>query len=125
MGRAPCCDKAKVKRGPWSPEEDIALKSYVERHGTGGNWIALPHKAGAFPMFLIHFMTFISILSGFNIPRANEMKGLPLFPLEFTETHFSFSLFCSFDTVLRKPISYFQFFAPEELDRSIFSPFKN
>ncbi|KAJ8644923.1 hypothetical protein MRB53_006671 [Persea americana] len=46
MGRAPCCDKAKVKRGPWSPEEDIALKSYVERHGTGGNWIALPHKAG-------------------------------------------------------------------------------
>ncbi|KAJ8643272.1 hypothetical protein MRB53_005020 [Persea americana] len=46
MGRAPCCDKANVKRGPWSPEEDMALKKYVERHGTVENWIALPHKAG-------------------------------------------------------------------------------
>ncbi|KAH7523784.1 hypothetical protein FEM48_Zijuj06G0048800 [Ziziphus jujuba var. spinosa] len=46
MGRAPCCDKANVKRGPWSPEEDATLKSYVESHGTGGNWIALPRKAG-------------------------------------------------------------------------------
>ncbi|KAH9300373.1 hypothetical protein KI387_011956 [Taxus chinensis] len=46
MGRAPCCDKANVKRGPWSPEEDAILKHFVEKHGTGGNWIALPHKAG-------------------------------------------------------------------------------
>ncbi|CAJ1972761.1 unnamed protein product [Sphenostylis stenocarpa] len=46
MGRAPCCDKANVKRGPWSPEEDATLKDYVESHGTGGNWIALPKKAG-------------------------------------------------------------------------------
>ncbi|KAK6944879.1 SANT/Myb domain [Dillenia turbinata] len=46
MGRAPCCDKANVKRGPWSPEEDHTLKTYVETHGTGGNWIALPRKAG-------------------------------------------------------------------------------
>ncbi|XP_062217967.1 transcription factor MYB87-like [Phragmites australis] len=46
MGRAPCCDKASVKRGPWSPEEDELLRSYVQNHGTGGNWIALPHKAG-------------------------------------------------------------------------------
>ena len=46
MGRAPCCDKANVKRGPWSPEEDSKLKDYIEKHGTGGNWIALPQKAG-------------------------------------------------------------------------------
>ncbi|XP_038687040.1 transcription factor RAX2-like [Tripterygium wilfordii] len=46
MGRAPCCDKANVKRGPWSPEEDTKLKEYIEKHGTGGNWIALPQKAG-------------------------------------------------------------------------------
>ncbi|CAO1945567.1 unnamed protein product [Urochloa humidicola] len=46
MGRAPCCDKTSVKRGPWSPEEDELLRSYVHNHGTGGNWIALPHKAG-------------------------------------------------------------------------------
>ncbi|KAJ1698629.1 hypothetical protein LUZ63_007141 [Rhynchospora breviuscula] len=46
MGRAPCCDKASVKRGPWSPEEDAKLKAYIEEQGTGGNWIALPHKIG-------------------------------------------------------------------------------
>ncbi|PSS36003.1 Transcription factor like [Actinidia chinensis var. chinensis] len=46
MGRAPCCDKANVKKGPWSPEEDAKLKSYIDHHGTGGNWIALPHKIG-------------------------------------------------------------------------------
>ncbi|KAI4380883.1 hypothetical protein MLD38_007022 [Melastoma candidum] len=45
MGRAPCCDKNNVKRGPWSPEEDAILRSYVEAYGTGGNWIALPKKA--------------------------------------------------------------------------------
>ncbi|XP_074574668.1 transcription factor RAX3-like [Curcuma longa] len=46
MGRAPCCDKANMKKGPWSPEEDEKLKSYIEQHGTGGNWIALPQKIG-------------------------------------------------------------------------------
>ncbi|GLT25722.1 hypothetical protein SLA2020_008320 [Shorea laevis] len=46
MGRAPCCDKANVKKGPWSPEEDAKLKEYIEKNGTGGNWIALPEKVG-------------------------------------------------------------------------------
>lgn len=35
-----------MKKGPWSPDEDAKLKSYIEHHGTGGNWIALPHKIG-------------------------------------------------------------------------------
>ncbi|XWS66835.1 hypothetical protein CRYUN_Cryun05aG0235100 [Craigia yunnanensis] len=46
MGRAPCCDKANVTKGPWSPEEDAKMKEYIEKHGTGGNWIAFPQKAG-------------------------------------------------------------------------------
>lgn len=46
MGRTPCCDKANVKKGPWSPEEDAKLKDFIEKYGTGGNWIALPQKAG-------------------------------------------------------------------------------
>ncbi|TYH70422.1 hypothetical protein ES332_D05G116100v1 [Gossypium tomentosum] len=46
MGRAPCCDKANVKKGPWSTEEDSKLREYIEKYGTGGNWIALPQKAG-------------------------------------------------------------------------------
>ncbi|KAI3784280.1 hypothetical protein L1987_43376 [Smallanthus sonchifolius] len=39
-------DKANVKKGPWSPEEDEKLKDYIQPHGIGGNWIALPQKAG-------------------------------------------------------------------------------
>ncbi|XP_038998850.1 transcription factor MYB87-like [Hibiscus syriacus] len=46
MGRAPCCDKANVKRGSWSLDEDDTLRSYLRKHGTGGSWIALPRKAG-------------------------------------------------------------------------------
>ncbi|URE19619.1 hypothetical protein MUK42_10387 [Musa troglodytarum] len=46
MGRAPCCDKANVKKGLWSPQEDAKLKSYIEQHGIGGSWISLPQKIG-------------------------------------------------------------------------------
>ncbi|GFQ00213.1 transcription factor rax3 [Phtheirospermum japonicum] len=46
MGRAPCCDKANVKKGPWSPEEDEKLKDFIHKFGFTGNWIALPQKAG-------------------------------------------------------------------------------
>ena len=55
MGRAPCCDKENVKRGPWSPEEDAKLKGFIEKYGTGGNWIALPHKAGIIQETILGF----------------------------------------------------------------------
>ncbi|XP_071692580.1 myb-related protein 306-like isoform X2 [Rutidosis leptorrhynchoides] len=35
MGRPPCCDKIGVKKGPWTPEEDIMLVSYIQEHGPG------------------------------------------------------------------------------------------
>ncbi|URE07178.1 Myb-like DNA-binding domain, partial [Musa troglodytarum] len=44
--RAPSCDKANVKKGPWSSSSDAKLREFIEKHGTGGNWIALPRKAG-------------------------------------------------------------------------------
>ncbi|XP_004245380.1 transcription factor MYB36-like [Solanum lycopersicum] len=46
MVRAPCCDKSKVKRGQWSPEEDEILKNHIFNHGNPGSWIALPKRAG-------------------------------------------------------------------------------
>lgn len=49
MVRAPCCDKSNVKKGPWSPDEDNTLINYIHKHGTGGNWITLPRKAGFLP----------------------------------------------------------------------------
>ncbi|XVE68136.1 hypothetical protein DITRI_Ditri09bG0045100 [Diplodiscus trichospermus] len=45
MGRPPCCDKVGVKKGPWTPEEDIILVSYIQEHGPG-NWKAVPTKTG-------------------------------------------------------------------------------
>ncbi|KAJ0975296.1 hypothetical protein J5N97_017261 [Dioscorea zingiberensis] len=45
MGRPPCCDKTGVKKGPWTPEEDIILVSYIQEHGPG-NWRAVPTNTG-------------------------------------------------------------------------------
>jgi transcription factor MYB, plant len=46
MGRPPCCDKVDgVKKGPWTPEEDLVLVSYVQEHGPG-NWRAVPVATG-------------------------------------------------------------------------------
>ncbi|CAN1322397.1 Transcription factor MYB94 [Linum perenne] len=46
MGRAPCCDKRSgVKKGSWTPEEDILLVSYIQDHGPA-NWRAIPINTG-------------------------------------------------------------------------------
>ncbi|CAA7389100.1 unnamed protein product [Spirodela intermedia] len=45
MGRPPCCEKVGVKKGPWTPEEDIILVSYIQEHGPG-NWRSVPTNAG-------------------------------------------------------------------------------
>ncbi|XP_023754863.1 transcription repressor MYB5 [Lactuca sativa] len=34
-----------MKKGPWTPEEDEILSSYIKREG-GGRWRTLPKKAG-------------------------------------------------------------------------------
>ncbi|XP_015936032.1 transcription factor MYB102-like [Arachis duranensis] len=46
MGRVPCCDKNNgLKKGPWTPEEDLKLVHYIQKHGPG-NWRSLPKNAG-------------------------------------------------------------------------------
>ncbi|WVZ51205.1 hypothetical protein U9M48_002367 [Paspalum notatum var. saurae] len=46
MGRPPCCDVGVgVKKGPWTPEEDIVLVSYIQQHGPG-NWRSVPENTG-------------------------------------------------------------------------------
>ncbi|KAJ4807061.1 MYB transcription factor [Rhynchospora pubera] len=45
MVRPPCCDKVGVKKGPWTPEEDIILVSYIQEHGPG-NWRSIPTNTG-------------------------------------------------------------------------------
>ncbi|CAA2986143.1 transcription factor MYB26 [Olea europaea subsp. europaea] len=43
-GQHPCCDKQKVKRGLWSPEEDEKLIRHISTFGQGC-WIAVPRLA--------------------------------------------------------------------------------
>ncbi|KAL3534784.1 hypothetical protein ACH5RR_003245 [Cinchona calisaya] len=45
MGRPPCCHKVGIKKGPWTPEEDIILVSYIQEHGPG-NWRSVPTNTG-------------------------------------------------------------------------------
>ncbi|KAK7285763.1 hypothetical protein RJT34_20544 [Clitoria ternatea] len=45
MGRAPCCSKVGLHRGPWTPREDALLTNYLHAHGEG-QWRSLPKKAG-------------------------------------------------------------------------------
>jgi transcription factor MYB, plant len=45
MGRAPCCDEVRVKKGPWTPEEDNLLRDYIQKNGHG-SWRQLPKLAG-------------------------------------------------------------------------------
>nr|QDO71761.1 MYB06 [Aristolochia ringens] len=45
MGRAPCCEKQGLKKGPWSPEEDEILVQYINKNGHG-SWRSLPKLAG-------------------------------------------------------------------------------
>ncbi|KAK7258479.1 hypothetical protein RIF29_24058 [Crotalaria pallida] len=45
MGRAPCCSKVGLHRGPWTPREDALLSKYIQVHGEG-QWKSLPKRAG-------------------------------------------------------------------------------
>ncbi|KAF9689195.1 hypothetical protein SADUNF_Sadunf01G0066400 [Salix dunnii] len=45
MGRAPCCSKVGLYRGPWTTKEDTLLINYIQAHGEG-HWRSLPKKAG-------------------------------------------------------------------------------
>ncbi|KAL4325758.1 hypothetical protein GQ457_11G001710 [Hibiscus cannabinus] len=45
MGRAPCCSKVGLRRGPWTAREDTLLLNYIQAHGEG-HWRSLPKRAG-------------------------------------------------------------------------------
>ncbi|KAB1218404.1 Transcription factor MYB86 [Morella rubra] len=45
MGHHSCCNKQKVKRGLWSPEEDEKLINYISAYGHGC-WSSVPKLAG-------------------------------------------------------------------------------
>ncbi|CAH8357803.1 unnamed protein product [Eruca vesicaria subsp. sativa] len=69
MGRPPCCDKIGIKKGPWTPEEDIILVSYIQEHGPG-NWRSVPTNTGYISLFFNIFSScvFLFILLFFMSP---------------------------------------------------------
>lgn len=74
MGRAPCCDKQGLKKGPWTPDEDQKLVAYIQRHGHG-SWRALPKHAGtrfcAEADALILYLILEHLPMGFSVPSVN------------------------------------------------------
>nr|AGN52063.1 MYB-related transcription factor [Salvia miltiorrhiza]AGN52173.1 MYB-related transcription factor [Salvia miltiorrhiza] len=46
MGRLPKHDKMGMKKGPWTPEEDLKLSTFILQNNTHGSWSTLPSKAG-------------------------------------------------------------------------------
>lgn len=73
MGRAPCCEKMGLKKGPWSSEEDQVLISYIQQNGHG-NWRALPKLAGNYNFFSL----FLYFLFAYNYPRTHMKISLLL-----------------------------------------------
>lgn len=53
MGHHTCCNKQKVKRGLWSPEEDEKLINYITTYGHAC-WSSVPKLAG----FILFFFSF-------------------------------------------------------------------
>lgn len=47
MGHHSCCNKQKVRRGLWSPEEDEKLVKYISTYGHGC-WSSVPRLAGIY-----------------------------------------------------------------------------
>jgi hypothetical protein len=44
-GEAPCCDKKKLKKRPWTPEEDKIFMGFITANDNG-SWRMLPKLAG-------------------------------------------------------------------------------
>lgn len=90
-GRAPCCDKSQVKRGPWSPVEDLKLINFIQKHGHE-NWRALPRQSGKLlylSLFLLFLFLFLSLFLENNGVECTDTIMFPLFSQIF-ELPFSY-----------------------------------
>lgn len=70
MGRPPCCEKVGIKKGPWTPEEDIILVSYIQQHGPG-NWRSVPTSTGTYIIYpkTIYYIYFLFLINYFSYCR--------------------------------------------------------
>ncbi|CAH2056738.1 unnamed protein product [Thlaspi arvense] len=78
MGRAPCCAKVGLHRGPWTAKEDALLTKYIQAHGEG-SWRSLPKKAEPEKLKVhnpkairITSLSFLSRNNSFDLAPRNE-----------------------------------------------------
>ncbi|KAL5208570.1 hypothetical protein ABZP36_033005 [Zizania latifolia] len=71
-GRAPCCAKVGLNRGSWTPQEDMRLIAYIEKHGHA-NWRALPKQAAQ----LLHrfYVGILVFLIEFDLVRWSKIAS--------------------------------------------------
>ncbi|KAJ6744044.1 MYB FAMILY TRANSCRIPTION FACTOR [Salix purpurea] len=77
MGRPPCCDKDGIKKGPWTPEEDIILVSFIQEHGPG-NWRSVPTSTGhgmIWILFVVDMDRWAAIASYLPRRTDNDIKN--------------------------------------------------
>lgn len=65
-----CCNKQKVKRGLWSPEEDEKLINYISSYGHGC-WSSVPRLAGISIYLYIYISRSLSLSLSDRSPPFN------------------------------------------------------
>ncbi|KAF8364724.1 hypothetical protein HHK36_033301 [Tetracentron sinense] len=74
MGRPPCCDKVGIKKGPWTPEEDIILVSYIQEHGPR-NWRSVTTNTALDPHMETDSNTCQLVSKGYCEKRSLEITN--------------------------------------------------
>lgn len=96
-GRAPCCDKNQVKRGPWSPAEDLRLITFIQNHGHD-NWRALPKQAGTYFLITLHYISLFYF--NFSSSASSSASALSLIPSFSLFLYLGFAQFFPFSILL-------------------------
>lgn len=78
MGHHSCCNKQKVKKGLWSPEEDDKLIKYISVNGHGC-WSSVPRLAGNLIRSLLRSIFFTDHLSCIRPLVFYRFNFLPIY----------------------------------------------
>lgn len=97
-GRTPCCEKGRVKKGPWSQDEDLKLISFIHRHGHS-NWRSLPKLAGPYPSSILSIDILVSIYVDLNLIVCFDLDLQKFVPQLL---NIAFSSVYSFDCLVDK-----------------------